>query len=193
MTIDYRYIQDAIDFYERRDYVQVEVPWLISKEAYHATKPADATDLYVANWDKYLAASGEQSFIEMMLGGRDFKRAQCVTPCFRDDKEDDIHHKFFMKVELIKADEVSVPHLFSVIHDAMSFFETHSVNLKVVQKSEVQYDLLCKTTRVELGSYGIREYKNLKWIYGTGIAEPRFSKVLDMKWKKVHRAEQNDK
>jgi len=31
---------------------------------------------------------------------------------------------------------------------------------------------------VELGSYGIRECKFLKWIYGTGCAEPRLSQVI---------------
>jgi hypothetical protein len=30
----------------------------------------------------------------------------------------------------------------------------------------------------ELGSYGIRKYKNLfQWVYGTGCAEPRLSIV----------------
>jgi hypothetical protein len=29
---------------------------------------------------------------------------------------------------------------------------------------------------VEIGSYGVRQYKNLvKWVYGTGLAEPRFT------------------
>ena len=35
---------------------------------------------------------------------------------------------------------------------------------------------------VEVGSYGIREYKCgdkiYTWVYGTGVALPRFSKVL---------------
>jgi hypothetical protein len=30
---------------------------------------------------------------------------------------------------------------------------------------------------IEIGSYGMREYENFKWIYGTGMAEPRFSKA----------------
>jgi hypothetical protein len=29
----------------------------------------------------------------------------------------------------------------------------------------------------ELGSYGVRQYHDITWIYGTGIAEPRFSKI----------------
>ena len=31
---------------------------------------------------------------------------------------------------------------------------------------------------IEVGSYGIRQHENLRWIYGTGIAEPRFSTAL---------------
>ena len=31
---------------------------------------------------------------------------------------------------------------------------------------------------IELGSYGIRHCQFLNWIYGTGCAEPRLSKVM---------------
>ncbi len=176
--IDYGLIADAVKFYQGRNYVLFDVPWVVNKEAYHATKPPEAADLYVFNWDSYLAASGEQSFIEMMLKGRDLKRAICVTPCFRDDKTDDIHRKTFMKVELIKADEVSTAHLFSVMHDAMAFFERYLYDVKIKETGPQSFDLVCKESRTELGSYGIREFKNLKWIYGTGLAEPRLSQVL---------------
>lgn len=115
----------------------------------------------------------------MMLKGRDLKRAVCVTPCFRDDQTDDIHHKTFMKVELIKADEVSNAHLIRLMSDAISFFEQY-VTVKVKETGPQSYDLICKQSRVELGSYGIREFKNLKWIYGTGVAEPRLSEAMEL-------------
>lgn len=42
--------------------------------------------------------------------------------------------------------------------------------------SGIQKDIVFRG--IELGSYGIREHKYLKWVYGTGLAEPRFSNVL---------------
>lgn len=36
---------------------------------------------------------------------------------------------------------------------------------------------LVEIPKGELGSYGYREYRNLQCIYGTGIAEPRFSTI----------------
>jgi hypothetical protein len=40
------------------------------------------------------------------------------------------------------------------------------------------FDLICKG--IELGSYGIRKYNNHKWIYATGVAEPRLSQVCKL-------------
>lgn len=34
--------------------------------------------------------------------------------------------------------------------------------------------------RNELGSYGIRECEYLKWIYATGCADPRLSKIINL-------------
>lgn len=177
--IDYGLIDQAVRFYKDRGYVQFDVPWTIGKEAYYATKPPEVMDLHVVGWDAYLTASGEQSFIEMMLNGRQLKKAVCVTPCFRDDRTDDIHRKYFTKVELIKADEVSMAHLINMVHDAMAFFEQF-VTVKVLEIGPQSFDLICKKSRIELGSYGIREYKNLKWIYGTGCAEPRLSDAINL-------------
>ena len=40
----------------------------------------------------------------------------------------------------------------------------------------IQYDI--DYHGIELGSYGIRHCQFLNWIYGTGCAEPRLSKVM---------------
>ena len=37
---------------------------------------------------------------------------------------------------------------------------------------------------IELGSYGIREFAGFRWIYGTGVAEPRLSLCIARKGKK---------
>lgn len=45
---------------------------------------------------------------------------------------------------------------------------------------DIEYILNMKdpSARVELGSYGARRCSFAKWVYGTALAEPRFSKVL---------------
>lgn len=46
-----------------------------------------------------------------------------------------------------------------------------------VEIDEFSYDL--EINNIEVGSYGIRQYKNLFWVYGTGLAEPRFSQAIN--------------
>lgn len=41
-----------------------------------------------------------------------------------------------------------------------------------------QYDLVYRG--IELGSYGIRRCQFLSWIYGTGVAEPRLTRTLEI-------------
>jgi hypothetical protein len=49
--------------------------------------------------------------------------------------------------------------------------------IKIV-KTNIGYDL--ELNNIELGSYGVRKYGQLHWVYGTGLAEPRFSKVCEI-------------
>ena len=43
-------------------------------------------------------------------------------------------------------------------------------------KTDIGYDITINGE--ELGSYGIRKCEFLKWIYGTGCAEPRLSTLI---------------
>lgn len=175
--MNYRLLEQALSFYGSRGYVYVsDAPWLVDKEASYATKPPGTEDVKVSNADKHLVASGEQSFIQLMLEGREFKRAMCITPCFRVERYNDYHKPYFMKVELINADDPSRGNLLQMVHDAASFFEKH-VTIKIVETTPGSFDIQSKATRSELGSYGIRRYKDFMWIYGTGCAEPRLSLV----------------
>jgi len=38
-------------------------------------------------------------------------------------------------------------------------------------------DIVTVNSNIELGSYGIGSYENYKWVYGTGLAEPRLSQA----------------
>ena len=109
---------------------------------------------------------------------------QTVTPCFRNEIQDFSHRKHFMKNELIIADSSDSRDLDQIIKDAMEFFVTYSDGeLKVEEVknddnvTKINYDITMGG--YELGSYGIRKFNNLSWVYGTGVAEPRFSSIIE--------------
>jgi hypothetical protein len=206
--VNYGHLADALEFYHGRGYSYVEdAPWAVGKAAYYATKPPGAApDVHIFcgppgvlsfpadNFDnQYLVASGEQSFIQMMMDGQPLKRAMCVTPCFRIEKHDALRRPYFQKVELINADDPTVENLIMMVHDALSFFSNY-VDVKVIQtyadETKPSYDIVEKYTRIELGSYGIREIKHgnrfIEWIYGTGCAEPRLTTAIDRSFKERH-------
>lgn len=207
--MNYLLLGQAVEFYKARGYVYIDdAPWQVFHEAYHSTKPEGVDDVRIvtsptpkmARFDgrpvtleiaaadeRFLVASGEQSFVQMMLDGQPIKKAICVTPCFRaENRLDRLHQRSFMKAELINAHDVDEGHLIHMIHDACAFYEQF-FSVRVV-KTEIGYDIVEKSTRFELGSYGIRTfvpepmetkttvvYRPLQWIYGTACAEPRLS------------------
>lgn len=205
--MDYGNIAKAVEFYRDRGYVYLDdVPWTVAQEAYHATKPPGSRDVMLnvqtpgvisfpsdpgpGYGTQYPVASAEQSFIQMMLDGQPIKRAIAVTPCHRaEPKVDTLHRPYFMKAELINAQDVDEGHLIHMIHDACSFFEQF-FPVRVL-KTETGFDIVEKSTRFELGSYGIRgkmfDRIFLKWIYGTACAEPRLSTAVAKHLKLVGR------
>lgn len=179
--MNYAHIARAVDYYRNRGYVYIEdAPWTVEQPASYATKPEGATEVRGGPENAFLVASGEQSFLQLMLEGRTLKRAICVTPCWRIEKYNDWHKPYFMKAELINAHDVDEGHLVHMVHEASSFFEQFfPVRVLKIGKT---YDIVEKGTRAELGSYGIRDVKiegeRYRWIYGTGCAEPRLSTVI---------------
>lgn len=191
-TINYRYIADAIEYYQKCDYNYVEVPWYVTEDVMNVTKPFNKSsddDYYIPKNNKYLVASAEQSFIYHIFKGIMLPGYYVgASPCFRFEKISDTHRKCFMKVELIyiseNMEENLNPHMDKMVYDAKHFFEKIIGNytdiLEVPQENSiVNYDIMYKG--YELGSYGIRKHKNLfQWVYGTGCAEPRLSIVKKM-------------
>lgn len=169
-------IASAIEYYKDCGYRYLDVPWFVSRESMDVTAPPDKRRCSCFLGE--LVASGEQSFIELFRTGQIVKgKYQCMTPCFRDeDVVDDLHRNYFFKVELIDLNpDDPDKSLESVLYDAFDFFGNRSYSKIEVVATEIGYDLNCRG--IELGSYGIRSYGNFTWVYGTGIAEPRFSQV----------------
>jgi hypothetical protein len=213
--INWHLFSKAITSYTHLGYQLIEVPWLVDQQAIDVTLPPGATPFTVSGCGELnqLVGSAEQSFIYLALQGKLLPgKYQALTPCFRDDKEDELHHKYFMKLELIhinpkpfilnKADghtyfgpinrkeenewlasegldpieDESEPSTYDqVLLDAkhvLSFLTKKTIKR---EKTEIGEDLTIDG--IEIGSYGIRAYNAITWVYGTGLAEPRFSKV----------------
>lgn len=182
----YRF-DDAQNFYEGCGYNDIDVPWDVSQTSIEATIPPGCVPVPFLN-SKLLVGSAEQSFVELMLlpqslGKLTPGKYQAVTPCFRDDPEDEIHHKYFMKLELIdyyrNSNVAHVVHhnrLDRILNDAKGFFQKY---LKVeTLRTDNGIDIIQSKTGIELGSYGYRSFQGHEWVYGTGLAEPRLSYAL---------------
>lgn len=181
--ISYRNIFEAQEFYSKLGYQNIDAPWFVSSKAIHSTSPPNKK--LCQSHIGFLVASGEQSFIEMWLNGDlKFGIFQCTTPCFRDELFiNDTHHNYFIKVELIQVltpsitlEEVS-KNLGKIITDATQFFINQLKHPVEVIKTDIGWDII--SNGIELGSYGYRVFQDMKWIYGTGCAEPRLSYVLE--------------
>lgn len=180
--INYQFVVEALEWYEKQTFKQIEVPWLVSREAIDVTRPKSARPFETPLG--CVVASGEQSFIQMMMDGK-LKAGNycCATPCFRDEPVvDDLHRTSFFKLELISAwPNQEQQALKDMIHCALCF---HLNYLRArVLKTEEGYDIVCQG--IELGSYGIRKHGNLRWVYGTGVALPRMSMAMKLNQDKI--------
>lgn len=176
--IDYKLISDSIDYYENNDFKRIESPWTVSEYVNNITKPKDKIPFQLIHNNKCLVASGEQSFLYLYLKNFLPKgQFQTTTPCFRYESFDYSHTKYFIKNELIKTDKVNSVELENIIELCFNFFKIYIPNVEII-KTEIGYDIEYKGN--ELGSYGIRECEYLKWIYATGCAEPRLSKIINL-------------
>lgn len=172
--IDYSILAESVIFYENRGYDQIEVPWIVPRAFDDITRPGKKSPILVGE-DSSLVGSAEQSFIYLLSRGiLKPGQYQAITPCFRDDVEDLLHLKQFMKNELIKTDKVNNDQLTSMVTMALDFVHAYNKEASIIE-TESGFDIVLGD--IELGSYGIREHYNLKWIYGTGCALPRMQVI----------------
>lgn len=170
------------EFHARDGYQDSPQPWTASREAMEVTLPPGvrATSL---TGGELLVGSAEQSFIEAMLVGMlPPGKWMTITPCFREEPQyDELHHLYFMKLELIHY----MPPQFNSRHavedmlcQAQAGFEMllgsapDEARTQLV-KTDIGYDL--NLAGHEIGSYGFRRFEDHYWVYGTGLAEPRFT------------------
>lgn len=178
--INYRILADSIEYYEFNGFKRIESPWTVTKEISDITKPKNASSFTILEKNKVFVASAEQSFLYLFNKGfLPHGQYQSTTPCMRDDSFSLVHTKYFVKNELIKTDSTSHEDLMGVINLAWSYFKDVAGNdVKLKQLDDGTYDLYLGD--IELGSYGIRSCPFLTWIYGTGVAEPRLTRAMEI-------------
>jgi len=84
-----------------------------------------------------------------------------------------------MKNELIITDDVTESSLLWLISCCRDFLQQEIGHKVELIETKDGYDL--EYDGIEIGSYGIRSCEYLKWIYGTGIAEPRLTMINNIK------------
>ena len=154
----------------------------------------------------YPVASAEQSFLQMQMdavkAGKPITGNYCaITPCFRNEpKLDDLHQPYFMKLELISwvpidgnptEQEIAlhrmIAHARQFFEELEKDFETETVlNAELAQGDPLcvgghAFDIQSFRCGIEIGSYGIRQHKAVgRWLYGTGLAEPRYTYAVEV-------------
>lgn len=185
-------LANALDFYQRKGYELIEVPWMVPYEAIQVTLPKNKKSFSVAAAYDYhgeLVGSAEQSFIYLMMEGRlkPGQRYVAMTPCFRDDKEDATHQRWFYKVELFTGYMPEHKIAINTLRDHIEFFTTDAEEyfnkcLDIEDYLEVRSVPGCsmdiEINGIEVGSYGYRTHEGYAWVYGTGCAEPRLTYAL---------------
>lgn len=180
-VINYRRVAKAIKKYQKIGYTYIDTPWLVSDEAMLATLPSHRKGFELGHSTLKpgkLVGSAEQGFIQLMLDEK-IQPGNYVSagPCFRDEENVDALHQYaFFKVELIQ-----------IIHPRDPMPTHGAARVMANDADEVLYNMYgpgaqvvrtpegwdIEVEGVEIGSYGVREYKGHRWVYGTGLALPR--------------------
>ena len=185
--INYDILHKAIKYFGKHGFQQIEVPWRVSKEAIEGTFNSDNS---FTTEDKFLIGSAEQGFLELKLKNKlHHNQLMSVSPCFRNETEDYFHQQEFLKLELI-------------------YFSNHPINQEdiqyiafrrfvinfIIKKLKIKYgEIVIMQTKdkssiwsedilingIEYGSYGIRKFQDSYYVYGTGVALPRVSKIIE--------------
>ena len=171
--INYTRLAQAQAFYKGRGYQNIETPWLVSPPAVRATVPIPKPIMETVRG--VLVNSGEQGFIQQMMDGELTPGLyQTLTPCFQDDGKGGA--EYFEQIELLCYNPSDVRVAYEqMLNDAMAcFFEISDVETFDARQSEDGVEICFND--VLIGMYGIRAMGDThKWVYGTGLVEPRFT------------------
>lgn len=175
--LNYQFLAIALEYYKNKSYKYIDVPWIVPGRIDNITRPEEAQPLEVIIGGN-LIGSGEQGFITLLdMGQLPKGKYVCVTPCFRDGPLDELHQTTFMKVELFITPKTS--ELSELLQTARDLYRIIGIPTKILQTGDESFDIVEFNSEIELGSYGHRSFMGNTWTYGTGLAEPRTSFVLN--------------
>lgn len=172
------FLENAI----RNGYVTCTVPLTVSKDIMEQTRQHEYTK-DMAHLDKFYVSSAEQSFLQLVndkqINGGKYV---AISPCFRDEPTlDESHFNIFLKIELF-IHKGTVTDLNEMVDFCKLKFAVNSSipldHFEVEYTGINQLDInlrISDSEVIELGSYGIREFKGSHYVYGTCLAEPRYT------------------
>lgn len=174
--IDYTKIGDAVKYYKKLGYQEMHLPWTASQKAMDITLPKGAESMRCQVGG--LVGSAEQSFLDAVIQDKIRGEYFSCTPCFRyESVTDELHHYYFMKVELFDNRNPSNHTVQNLIESCYNFYSKY-LPVEVID-TDGGYDIVDIKNKIELGSYGLREHNLIgRWAFATGCAEPRLSYVI---------------
>lgn len=174
------YILEALNFYQN-EFRMLSVPMCVDLKAIHSSIPEfkrNELDILPRKNGSYYVGSAEQSFIYLHSHGLlPENKSMALTPCQRDEIEDDIHLGIFLKLELINVGHHNVEDMLDI---SRKFFSKYSNNIDIIDSGNKPHEKDILINGIEVGSYGVGYMQDgTPYTYGTGIAEPRLSFALN--------------
>lgn len=176
-NIDSKLLMDAMQYYEGLGYRPISAPMLVDADIVEMTLPRGR--FARSHLGKSYVGSAEQSFYQLIKDGLTPDGSyMMVTPCERDEDEDETHLGIFMKVELVSTNKSS----YEILKDVSDFLSDSNIPNGWVE-TETGFDL--EVGGIEVGSYGSRRFKGHLIKFGTGLALPRISATIENLYKKT--------
>lgn len=178
VDVDWQLLGKAMFHYECAGFKPISVPWAVPRDVALVTCPIEER-IYPFE-DLSLVGSAEQSFMHLQfLGALPPGRFVACTPCFRNEPVlDQLHQKYFMKVELYSTEIQQDGKALEFAKAAQNFLKAWGQVKPEIVKTDEGYDLF--VGNVEVGSYATRHHEGHSWTCGTGLAEPRLSMARDL-------------
>lgn len=183
MELETQILDRAIGYYCEAGYEYVDVPTFVPFRVINATIPEE----FRRSNDNQFIGSAEQGFLA--LEGLPHGRYQSTTLCYRpgDAGRSEIYREVFAKNELhvicdsMGEAKLQLECMLDIVH---GFFK--GVGLRVVRVAFRDGSFDYEAQGIEVGSYGIRRnpFTENLYVYGTGVAEPRFSIAKALQEKK---------
>ncbi len=142
VDVDWQLLGKAMFHYECAGFKPLTVPWSVPNDVAMVTCP-DQDRMYAFE-DEVLVGSAEQAFMAMQFQGQLPPGGMWLAPMFSERAVlDDLHQKYFMKVELYSTEENQVGKALELAKAAQNFMKAWGqVQKPEIVKTEEGFDLV---------------------------------------------------